>query len=66
MKATKKKVQFSNADDDFNTSKVALTPSVNRLAPTYRVPEERSALCVAPHSTISRPNYEGICIINQL
>ncbi|KAJ1415834.1 hypothetical protein B484DRAFT_352358 [Ochromonadaceae sp. CCMP2298] len=60
----KKKVQFDGTApaDGFNTSKVALTPSVNRLAPAYRVPEERSsqALCVAPPSTISRPNFEDI------
>jgi hypothetical protein len=59
----KKRVQFDGTApaDGFNTSKVALTPSVNRLAPAYRVPEERSsqALCVAPPSTISRPNFEG-------
>ena len=56
-----KKVQFSNVQThyDFNTTKVALTPSINRLAPTYKVPEERSASCVAPQGSISRPNYEG-------
>lgn len=58
----KKVVQFSSIQTthyDFNTTNVALTPSINRLAPTYKVPEERSASCVAPQGSISRPNYEG-------
>jgi hypothetical protein len=60
---SKKSVQFSAdiSDDNFNTTKVGLTPSVNRLAPRYKMPEERSAQaqCVAPPSSITRPNYEG-------
>lgn len=59
----KKGVQFTTDvhDDNFNTTKVGLTPSAHRLAPQYRVPEERSAQaqCVAPPSSITRPNYEG-------
>ena len=58
----KKVVQFSSIQTthyDFNTTNVALTPSINRLAPIYKVPEERSASCVAPQGSISRPNYEG-------
>ena len=58
----KKNVQFSaEQEDNFNTSKVGLTPSINRLTPRYKVPEERSsqAQCVAPPSSITRPNYEG-------
>ncbi len=62
-KPAKKTVQFSQDinDDDFNTSKVGLTPSVNRLTPRYKAPEERTAQvqCVAPPSSITRPNYEG-------
>ena len=61
----KKSVQF-NADvpadhDNFNTSSVGLTPAVNRLTPRYKMPEERSAQaqCVAPPSSITRPNFEG-------
>ena len=62
----KKVVKFSSVETthyDFNTTNVALTPSINRLAPTYKVPEERSASCVAPQGSISRPNYEGEKII---
>jgi len=61
-----KKVQFSTIQThyNFNTTKVALTPSINRLTPTYKVPEERSASCVAPQGTISRPNYEGDEVVN--
>eukprot|EP00598_Pedospumella_elongata_P005577 CAMPEP_0184973036 /NCGR_PEP_ID=MMETSP1098-20130426/4939_1 /TAXON_ID=89044 /ORGANISM="Spumella elongata, Strain CCAP 955/1" /LENGTH=306 /DNA_ID=CAMNT_0027495455 /DNA_START=107 /DNA_END=1027 /DNA_ORIENTATION=- len=62
----KKSVQF-NADvpadhDNFNTSSVGLTPAVNRLTPRYKMPEERSAQaqCVAPPSSITRPNFEDI------
>jgi hypothetical protein len=59
----KKSVQFTAdvSDDHFNTTKVGLTPAVSRLTPKYRVPEERStqAQCVAPPSSITRPNYEG-------
>ena len=61
----KKSVQFTGeVEDNFNTSKLGLTPSVNRLTPRYKVPEERSAQaqCVAPPSSISRPNYEGIAV----
>jgi hypothetical protein len=61
-KSQKKSVQFSaGLDDSFNTTKAGLTPSINRLAPQYRNPEERStqAQAVAPPSSISRPNYEG-------
>mmetsp|Transcript_87018 Transcript_87018/g.170280 ORF Transcript_87018/g.170280 Transcript_87018/m.170280 type:complete len:307 (-) Transcript_87018:82-1002(-) len=60
----KKSVQFTAdvGDDQFNTTKTGLTPSVNRLAPRYKEPKQRSAQaqCVAPPSTISRPNYEDI------
>ena len=62
----KKSVQFTaELEDNFNTSKVGLTPSVNRLAPRYKMPEERStqAQCVAPPSSITRPNYEGRCLM---
>ena len=63
----KKSVQFTAdvGDDQFNTTKTGLTPSVNRLAPRYKEPKQRSAQaqCVAPPSTISRPNYEGILVV---
>ena len=57
-----RRVQFSTSigdDDNFNITKVALTPSVHKINPEYRVPEERSAQSVAPESSISKPNYEG-------
>lgn len=60
----KKSVQFNAEVTDhnvFNTSSVGLTPAVNRLTPRYKMPEERSAQaqCVAPPSSITRPNFEG-------
>lgn len=57
-----KKVHFSHEDESiFNTSKHALTPALSRITnSTYRVPEERANQCVAPPSTITRPNYEDI------
>ncbi len=60
-KGERRKVHFSQEDESiFNTSKHALTPALSRILPVYKNPEERSAHCVAPPSTISRPNYEGI------
>ena len=60
-KETKKKVHFSQVNDEqlFNTSKIGLTPALNKIKPVYKSLEDRSAGCVAPPSTISRPNYEG-------
>ncbi len=64
--SSKKKVSFLPQNEShFNTSKHALTPSLSRIiAPQYQKPEERSAHCVAPPSTISRPNYEGFDLQN--
>ena len=59
----KKSVQFHSSDDSqglFNTSKIALTPSLKRIKPVFIKPEQRSAECVAPPSSITCPNYEGI------
>ncbi len=57
----KRKVHFLQEDESiFNTSKHALTPALSRVLPVYKNPEERLAHCVAPPSTISRPNYEDI------
>ena len=60
----KKSVQFRSSDDSqglFNTSKIALTPSLKRInKPVFIKPEQRSAECVAPPSSITCPNYEGI------
>lgn len=58
---SKKTVQFSKSKDEvFFDSKNAWTKSLDEIAPTvYRNPEERSVQCVAPPSTLSRPNYEG-------
>lgn len=68
----KKKVQFSSDSDDkesarneFSTTNLGFTPTLNRN-PIYKVPEERSAECVAPSSSISRPNYEGTTILSLL
>lgn len=57
----KKSVQFSGSGNEelFNTSKIAITPSLKKLNPVFVKPEERSAECVAPPSTLTRPNYEG-------
>lgn len=61
------RVQFSeenrplnNQDDSlaFNTSASHVTPSINRVK--YKNPSERESSCVAPPSTLSRPNYEDI------
>ena len=63
QKETKKKVHFSNhLNDDslFNTSKIAFTPALNKIKPVYKNLEDRSPACVAPPSSISRPNYEGL------
>ena len=59
----KKSVHFRSSDDSqglFNTSKIALTPSLKRIKPVFIKPEQRSAECVAPPSSITCPNYEGI------
>ena len=60
-----KKVHFSHEDESiFNTMKHALTPALSRITnSSYKVPEERASQCVAPPSTISRPNYEGLQIL---
>ena len=42
----------------FNTSKEACTPQIIRV--TYRNPEDRGTVSVAPPSSITRPNYEDI------
>ena len=57
----KKSVHFrSNEQGLFNTSKIALTPSLKKIKPIFIKPEQRSAECVAPPSSITCPNYEGI------
>lgn len=57
----KKSVHFrSNEQGLFNTSKIALTPSLKKIKPVFIKPEQRSAECVAPPSSITCPNYEGI------
>jgi hypothetical protein len=45
---------------DFNTSKAACTPSINRIQ--YRNPDERASVTaiLAPPSSLVRPNYEDI------
>lgn len=57
----KKSVKFSNDSDEvfFEISQNAWTPNLNEATPVYRNPAERNAQCVAPPSTLSRPNYEG-------
>lgn len=52
----KKTVQF---DEIFNTPKELLTPSLNKITPRYKNPEERSRQSVAPFSTLLCPNYNG-------
>jgi hypothetical protein len=53
----KKQVNFaSSLEEVFNT---AVHASATKT-PVYIKPEDRQAHCVAPPSTISRPNYEGI------
>ena len=48
-----------NETDSFNTAKMVLTPALKK-APAFKVPTNRSATSVAPPSTLSRPNYEGL------
>lgn len=57
-----RRVNFSDSNDEivFNTSKAALTPALNRIAPEYRTPNERPTHCVAPPMSIVKPNYEDI------
>lgn len=56
----KKSVQFSNTGDEFfEIPNHAWTTKLSENTPAYRNPEERSIQCVAPTSSISRPNYEG-------
>jgi hypothetical protein len=43
---------------NFNTSKEAFTPSINRVK--YKNLKERENSCLAPPSTLTRPNYEDI------
>lgn len=61
----KKSVHFLNNEQQglFNTSKIALTPSLKKIKPVFIKPEQRSAECVAPPSSITCPNYEGIYLI---
>lgn len=56
----KKSVQFSNANDFFEISKNAWTPSLDTVTPVYRNPNERNLHSVAPPSSLSRPNYEDL------
>ena len=64
----KKSVHFIRSGSDeqqlFNTSKIALTPSLKKIKPVFIKPEQRSAECVAPPSSITCPNYEGISRLN--
>jgi hypothetical protein len=57
--APKKSVQFAAADDFFDSQK-AWTSELETAQPKYLKPEERVAASVAPPSSLSRPNYEGI------
>lgn len=61
----KKSVQFSVANDFFEISQKAWTPSLETIQPIYRNPEERCVHSVAPPSSLSRPNYEGKVIYTQ-
>jgi len=65
----KKSVQFSNAGDEFfEIHNHAWTTKLS-AENTHRNLDERTMHCVAPPSSISRPNYEGmtkILLINIL
>jgi hypothetical protein len=60
--SSKKSVQFAARDEVFfEISKNNWTKSLDEIAPTvYKDPKERTVGCVAPQSTLSRPNYEGL------
>lgn len=55
-----KAVKFSEKTDFFEISQQAWTPQLEEIQHVYRNPSERPAMCVAPPSTLSRPNYEDI------
>lgn len=63
MKGASKSVHFSAKDDFFETSRQSWTPQLEQKQPVYRNPAERPVMCVAPPSTLSRPNYEGTYLI---
>ncbi len=59
--SSKKSVQFAARDEVFfEISKNNWTKSLDEIKPAvYREPSARLVGCVAPHSTLARPNYEG-------
>jgi hypothetical protein len=59
MKSSQRSVQFSENNDFFEISQQSWTLQLEDKQPIYRNPAERSAMSVAPPSTLSRPNYEG-------
>lgn len=59
MQSSQKAVKFSEKTDFFEISQQAWTPQLEEVQHVYRNPSERSVMCVAPPSTLSRPNYEG-------
>ncbi len=56
-----RRVRFTEIDEynEFNTSKEALTP-VNIDKVKFKKMNERENVCVAPHGSLSKPNYEDI------
>lgn len=58
--SSKKSVNFGqNSEVIYSVSTKGWTPALDEIKPTYRQPEERQVHCVAPPSTLSRPNHEG-------
>jgi hypothetical protein len=56
----KKSVNFAAKDEVFfSASSRGWTPALKKIT-AYRNPEERVPECVAPPSTLSRPNHEGL------
>jgi hypothetical protein len=61
-----RQVQFAPQSDvrnqhdtvSFNTSKVGYTPAINKVR--YKKFDERQDIDVAPHGSLSKPNYEDI------
>eukprot|EP01031_Cornospumella_fuschlensis_P027841 gene27841-33622_t len=59
--STKKSVNFGqNSEVIYSVSTKGWTPALDEMKPTYRQPEERQVHCVAPPSTLSRPNHEDL------
>eukprot|EP01039_Chlorochromonas_danica_P003519 gene3519-3855_t len=59
-KEAKKSVNFSEENEVFTVSSRNYTPALDDLKPAYRNPTERSVHCVAPPSSLHRPNHEDI------